>query len=735
VVYEKFFQGFAVKVADTHGIVYTPQPIVEFMVKSVEEILQQEFNCSLSSSGVQILDPFVGTGNFIMRVLREINPLQLEQKYREELHCNEVMLLPYYIASMNIEHAFYERAGKYLPFEGICLVDTFELVEEKQQDLFGPANTQRVVRQTESPIFVILGNPPYNVGQQNENDNNKNRKYPALENLITESYAKDSKATNKNALSDAYVKAFQWATWRLRDSQEGIVAFVTNNSFLDSIAFDGMRKQLAKDFSKVYILDLGGNIRKTPGVENVFGIMVGVSINLLVKTQTGETGIYYAHIGDDLKKPAKLGFLVANSFKTIPWQPITPDKNHTWLTEGLHADFESFIPLGTNAEKASKKEVEGVIFKTYGRGVGTSRDAWAYNFNRETLATNMQRTIETYNEQVNKWIDTEPTLQWAKAADKRQQIDALVLYDDTKLSWSHTLKTSLERKQKARFSEDKIRLSLYRPFTRSYLFFDRIMNNEGAIFWSIFPTPATENENRVICVTSKGSQLPFMSLVCCQIVDLHLAGATFCSTQCFPFYTYNKDGTNRQENLTDWALKTFRQHYRSRKLTKWDIFYYVYGLLHHSGYREKYAANLKRELPRVPYASDFWAFANAGQQLAELHLHYETQPEYPLRLVTKEPLTWRVEKMKLSKDKTSLIYNDTLTFTGIPPETFEYRLGNRSALEWVIDQYQVCQDKRSGIVNDPNRLEEEQYLARLIGRMVTVSVKTVAIVKELPAIE
>ncbi len=289
-VYERFFQGFAVKVADTHGIVYTPQPIVEFMVKSVEEILQREFGKSLASEGVHIIDPFVGTGNFIVKILREIrqlNATQLKAKYQNELHCNEVMLLPYYIACMNIEHAFYELTGEYQPFEGICLVDTFELIEDRQMEMFVPENTKRVQRQKEAPIFVIIGNPPYNVGQQNENDNNKNRKYPKLDKMVVETYAKDSKATNKNALSDVYVKAFKWATWRLEGRNEGIIAFVSNNSFLENIAFDGMRSYLEKEFSKIYVLDLGGNVRKNPKLSgtthNVFGIQVGVSVALLVK--------------------------------------------------------------------------------------------------------------------------------------------------------------------------------------------------------------------------------------------------------------------------------------------------------------------------------------------------------------------------------------------------------------------------------------------------------------------
>ncbi|XWK89156.1 MAG: N-6 DNA methylase [Phormidium sp.] len=292
-IYERFFQGFSVKVADTHGIVYTPQPIVNFIVKSVEEILQKEFGKSLVDKGVHVLDPFVGTGNFIIRVMREIVEIQksaLPYKYEHELHCNEVMLLPYYIASMNIEHEYFEQAGEYKSFEGICLVDTFEDQAVQQLDLFSPANMKRVEKQRQTNIFVIVGNPPYNVGQLNENDNNKNRRYTTkdktgIDDVVSATYAKASKATNKNALSDPYVKAIRWASDRI--TEEGIIAFVTNNSFIDQIAFDGMRQELEKDFDKMYVFDLGGNVRKNPKLSgtthNVFGIQVGVSINILVR--------------------------------------------------------------------------------------------------------------------------------------------------------------------------------------------------------------------------------------------------------------------------------------------------------------------------------------------------------------------------------------------------------------------------------------------------------------------
>ena len=381
-VYEQFFQGFSVKVADTHGIVYTPQPIVDFMVRSVEEILQTEFNRSLSDSGVHIIDPFVGTGNFIVRIMREIRKTALSQKYQSELHCNEVMLLPYYIASMNIEHEFYEAMGKYQPFEQICLVDTFELAEDTDyyaDSLFTADNTRRVENQKETPMFVIIGNPPYNARQVDDSDNNRNRKYPTMDARVRETYTQDSTATLRNQLSDPYVKAIRWAADRI--GEDGIVAFVTNNSFIDNMAFDGMRKHLADDFAAIYILDLSGNVRKNPKLSgtthNVFGIQVGVSINFLIKRRDSEncqSNIFYARVDEHWRKEEKYRYLDLKAhYRNIEWKPITPDHRHTWLTDGLHAELEAFLPMGTKKAKAAKSTVTDVIFRTYSNGVKTNR--------------------------------------------------------------------------------------------------------------------------------------------------------------------------------------------------------------------------------------------------------------------------------------------------------------------------------------------------------------------------
>ena len=379
--------------------------------------------------------------------------------------------------------------------------------------------------------------------------------------------------------------------------------------------------------------------------------------------------------------------------------------------------------MGTKEAKAARGEAVEVIFKTYSNGVKTNRDAWVYNFNRNALAENMSGMIDTYNEQVFKW---------EHRGDRDANVDDFVLSDEAKIKWSSGLKQKLERRQIAEFADTKIRQSLYRPFTKSNLYFDRMVNDRVLVFPSILPTPETETENRVIVVPSVGGRSDYWCF-CTDIIP-NLTITSIDGSQCFPFYTYDEDGRNRRENITDWALKRFRTHYRDESIGKWDIFHYVYALLHHPAYRERYQANLKRDLPHLPYAPDFWGFAKAGGRLGEIHIGYEEVPEYPLHFIENRevPINWRVEKMKLSKDKTQLVYNDFLTLEGIPAKVFDYRLGNRSALEWVIDQYRVKTDKRSGIINDPNRADDPRYIVKLIGKVVAVSLETVEIVEKLP---
>ena len=578
-------------------------------------------------------------------------------------------------------------------------------------------------------MFVVIGNPPYNMGQVNANDNNKNWKYETMDKRVQDTYSKDSKATNRNKLYDPYVKAIRWASDRI--CNEGVVAFVTNSGFLDGVAFDGMRKRLVEDFDTIYILDLGGNVRQNPKLSgtthNVFGIQVGVSVNLLIK-KTDSTGsqapIFYAGIDEFWRKEDKYGYLNSQQhYQNVEWKQMTPDKRNTWLTEGLHAEFDTFIPMGTKQARTVKGEVADVIFKTYSIGINTSRDAWVYNFNRNVLVGNMSEMVQNYNSEV---------VRWEQRADRDANLDDFVVSDDKKIKWSRNLKRELKRNKIAEYAEYKVRKALYRPFTESYLFFDSVMNNDVSHFPSIFPAQETEKVNRTICVSSSRTNASFHTLMVDVIPDFHITG----DSQCFPFYTYDEDGTNRKENITDWALEQFRNHYGDDTIAKWDIFHYNYGLLHHPDYREKYEANLRRDLPHIPYAKDFWGFANAGERLADIHANYESQPEYDrLRFIQNPdmPLDWRVEKMKLSRDKTQIVYNNFLTIEGIPAQAFEYRLGTRSALEWVIDQYRVKTDKRSGIVNDPNRADDPQYIVKLIGKVITVSLETVNIIENLPA--
>ncbi|MBZ5648685.1 MAG: N-6 DNA methylase [Acidobacteriia bacterium] len=737
-VYERFFQGYSPKEADTLGIVYTPQSIVEFMVRSVEEILKKEFGRSLSDKGVHILDPFVGTGNFIVRVMKEIKTSALPYKYEHELHCNEVMLMPYYIASMNIEHEYLDRTGEYRPFTGICLVDTFELAESEQRALafMNEENAERVRKQKQAPIFVIIGNPPYNAWQVDQNDNNKNRKYPAVDERVSETYSQTSTATNRSALADPYVKAIRWASDRIGTG--GIVALVTNSGFVEGLAADGMRQALAEDFSSIYVLDLGGNVRKNPRLSgtthNVFGIQVGVSINLFLRNplrQPGTTGVFYSAVQADWRKEQKYQYLeAACSYSNVPWTKTNDKRN--WLKQMPEAVAAS-VPITHKGGGAGSSEE---VFLVSSNGNDSGRDAWVYNFNSKEVERTANLFAEAYNGEVDRWL----------RSDRTVAVDAFVASDQTKIKWTRNAKRDLRRGKHIAFNEANIGTALYRPFTRMFLYTGRTYNKEVALIPSIFPSNSAEN--LAICFTGPASERPFMCMVTGSIPDLHLVSPG-CGTVTCPFYLYeNGNSTKRRENITDWALGQFRSHYGDKKITKWDIFHYVYSVLHHPTYRERYAANLKRELPRIPFVkagpsglkptrddtSAFWEFVKAGRRLAEIHVEYEKQPEYPLERVEnpEEKLNWRVQKMRPSKEKTVLIYNDWLTLKGIPPECYEYRLGNRSALEWVVDQYQVSTDKRSGIRNDPNREDDPEYIVRLIGQVITVSLETVRIVKSLP---
>ena len=735
-VYERFFQGFCVKVADTHGIVYTPQPLVEFMAASVEHVLRTEFKTSVADKDVHILDPFTGTGNFIVNLMRLIPKSALEHKYREELHCNEVMLLPYYVASMNIEHAFWEAIGDYEAFQGICLVDTFETAEKKQLEIFSEANAERVERQRRAPIRVIIANPPYNAGQVNENDNNKNRKYQEIDRRVRVTYAADSQATLVRKLSDPYVKAIRYATDRIGES--GIVCFVNNNSFASDLSFDGMRKHLARDFDLIYVLDLGGNIRKgESGSGNVFGIRVGVSINLFIKLPRAKSAgprkatIRYHELPDEWHRAKKFDFLKRMTHVgALKWRELRRDARCNWFPTKTDRGFQQLVPMGSKEVKANGNCGLPTVFRTYSLGVSTNRDLVVYDFDAERLAKRVEQFADDYNNEVHRWRKkAKPPKERAQLA---QYLDDFVSYERVK--WSETLKKKLTEGVEANFDPAQIRRALYRPFTGRYLYYGSPLIDRPGAFREVFPTPKAHQDNRVIITPGPGSRTPFGVFASNALVSLDFA---FEKVTCFPLYTYSADGSHREENIPLSAMQQFQKHYKDKAIAREDVFHYVYALLHQPEYRARFAENLKRELPRIPLsgrAADFHAFAKAGRKLVDLHVNYESQKAYPLKHVEspEAPLDWRVETMKLTKQRDAIRYNDFLTLVGVPPEVFDYRLGNRSALEWVIDQYRVSRDEHGIITSDPNRADDEQYIVRLVGQVITVSLETMKIVGSLP---
>ncbi len=552
-VYEKFFQGFAVKVADTHGIVYTPQPIVDFMVRSVEAALQKDFGKSLANEGVHILDPFVGTGNFILRVMREIHELRpqaLRHKYLHELHCNEVMLLPYYIACLNIEHLYMELTGEYLPFPGICLVDTFELVEDRQLGMFTSDNTERVKLQKEAPIYVVIGNPPYNAGQVHENDNNKNRTYPAIDRRVAETYARDSQASNKNALSDPYVKAFRMAADRVLSRGEGIVCLVTNSGFLDGIAFDGMRRHLRRDFDRISIIDLGGNVRKNPKLSgtthNVFGIQVGACIALMEHHADKNDGvILYARMDEFWRRTEKYRELTRwGDVSNVGFTDVPDNPRNLWLTDGMAEDWESLLPLGSFALRSTD-----TLFEVNSCGYVTARDSWIVGHNHEQVASNVAKLLLTYNH--------------CAVASSFQDVTYNNV-DETTIKWTDRLKQSASSGVVVNLESDRIVDSYYRPYTKQYLYFDNLLVQRRYQLPRIYGEYATKHP-LTIAVSGIGSSKPFQTVasaipICFDALE---------KSQCYPISIIDAHGQPK-DNITNWGLEQFTKHYNDGTITKLD---------------------------------------------------------------------------------------------------------------------------------------------------------------------
>ena len=770
-LYDKFFRNAFPRTTERLGIVYTPVEIVDFIIHSVNEILQEEFGQNLSSEGVHIIDPFTGTGTFITRLLQSglISPEDMERKFRHEIHANEIVLLAYYIAAINIEAVYHGiMGGNYAPFEGICLTDTFQMYE--RDDLIAhymPDNSERRQRQKAQDIRVIVANPPYSAGQKSENDNAKNVAYPDLDSRIRGSYAARSKARLQKNLYDPYIRAIRWASDQLDKAGGGVMAYVTNAGWLDANAMDGMRKCLTEEFSNIYIFNLRGNQRTSGEMSRseggkVFGsgsrspIAITVLVNNPTSSESGK--IRYYDIGYYLDRNQKLAIIkglgsISGITEGPDWISISPDEHGDWINL-RDRRFDAFIPIGEKRDKSAVK-----LFENYSQGVLTSRDAWCYNSSHAVVGDNVQRMIGVYQEH----LSTRPREGY------KDEIEKFITSDSTKISWSGNLKNNLEMGRLLSFNQDAIAQSVYRPFSRQYLYFDRRLNERVYQMPRLFPTG--KEDNRLICVTGIGTRSGFS----CLMVDGLPCYDLVQKSQCFPLKLYEVaqesskkaldlqtdmhalNGYHAHEGITSTGLNHFQSAYPGEPMSKEDIFYYVYGLLHSEHYRTRFSNNLSKELPRIPCVKrveEFRAFRDAGRRLGELHVNYESVDPWPvtirqgdLRLASiDDPETfYRVTKMKFGggardKDKTTVIYNANITMQDIPLEAYDYVVNGKPALEWVMERQVVKTDKASGIVNDANRYAIETvgnpaYPFELFQRVITVSLETIKIIRTLPKLE
>ena len=750
-LYDKFFRKAFPKVTERLGIVYTPVQIVDFILHSVQDVLAGEFGSALGQSGVHILDPFTGTGTFIARMMQSglLSPEQILRKYgtvgkAPELHANEIVLLAYYIASVNIETVFQGATGSdYRPFDGICLTDTFALNENDDElEALFPDNSERRRRQRELDIRVIVGNPPWSVGQRSAADKNPNASYPRLEGRVAETYAVRSRATLKRSLYNSYRMAIRWASDRIGD--RGVVAFVTSGTWIDGNVDSGVRACLTEEFTSVHVLNLRGN-QRTQGERSqreggkIFGqgSREPVAISVLVRNpDAAHEGcrIFYRDIGDYLSRERKLEMLREwGSIDGIDdWQEIVPDRHHDWIGQRNEA-FQALYPLGSKQAKAGR--ANDTVFGQFSNGYKTGRDAYVYNFSRNDCAANARKMVRDYLDALHDWDE---------CGRDPEQFDAIVEFHSSDIRWDDKLKNQLQRGIPAEFSGHHIRNVVYRPFVSQFLYADTAFSQRPALTGEIFA--ADGGENRAICLTGVGSTKPFSVLMVDCMPDLELIS----KGQCFPRYRYvrreNSDlldesaGLKRIDNIFDTALSAFRTNYQDPAITKDAIFDYVYGVLHAPDYRARFADDLSKSLPCIPLAPDFHAFADAGRALAELHLGYESGPEYPLiqeaASLPGQPdgRIFGSRAMRLDGEGDSiLIVNDRLRLAGIPAGAHRYEVNGRTPLQWFIDRYRISRDKQSRITNDPNAwFADEAAFIAAVCRIVHLSVETVRIVDCLP---
>ena len=731
-VYEDFYKAYSPAAADRLGVVYTPNEVVDFIIRGADHLLQKHFGRSLADDNVQILDPATGTGTFVTSLIDYLPADRLEYKYLNEIHANEVAILPYYIANLNIEYSYRERTGKYLEFPNLCFVDTLDNMDWQQAGATGGAvqrqgalfnlggiseeNWLRVQEQNEKTISVIIGNPPYNANQQNENDNNKNREYPAIDRRISETYIAASTA-QKTKQYDMYKRFIRWASDRLAD--DGIVAFITNRAYLDTRQDDGFRQLAAKEFSDLYILDLGSDVRRNPKISgtthNVFGIQTGVAIGFFVRetARLGDCGIHYASREDAELSVEKLGYLRGANLKDIAFEPITPDDKSNWLNQS-DSDFDTLLPLADRQTKLARTvSDEQSVFGLYSLGVVTNRDDWAWDPSAPALAKKMSAFISIYQREMSRYKLEQP---------EGNQVSDWV---DRTIKWTSELEAHLSNGDILKFDRRRITPGLFRPFVAKQCYYSPIVTHRRYQMPQIFPHDISSN-NRIIsfCVNHRD----FYVLAADRLVDLHFTG----DTQCLPLYRYT-DTSDRVSNITEWGLGQFREHYDDESITAEDIFAYTYAALHDPAYRDTYAVDLLRDFPRLPFHEGFAAWVRLGQELLDLHIGFEDAEPFALERLDKDGAAGKAT-LKADKAKGTIVLDGKTMLTDVPPEAWQYRLGSRSALEWVLDQYKEKKPRDPTIAarfNTYHFADHKDRVIDLLRRVCTVSVDTVRIVNQL----
>ena len=729
-VYEDFYKAYNPAAADRLGVVYTPNEVVDFIIRGTDYLLEKHFGRSLADENVQILDPATGTGTFITNLIDYLPDDRLEYKYLNEIHANEVAILPYYIANLNIEYTYKEKTGQYLEFPNLCFVDTLDNMDWKgstggavtRQSGFNLGglsvdNWIRIQEQNEKTISVIIGNPPYNANQQNENDNNKNREYPAIDSRISETYIKESTA-QKTKQYDMYKRFIRWASDRLAD--DGIIAFITNRAYLETRQDDGFRRLAAQEFSNIYIMDLGSDVRRNPKISgtkhNVFGIQTGVAIAFFVrnKDRVSECRIGYARRDDAETAVDKLAYLRSATLDGIKFDSITPDKRNDWLNQSA-SDFEQLIPLADRKTKLAKTaDDERAVFGLYSMGVVTNRDEWVYDFDPDRLGSKVRAFINEYEE--------------SRAEHGVKNVDDSSL--GTKIKWTRDLKRQLRLDLPNVFDRTMVRQTLFRPFIGKQLYFSQNLNEMQYQLPEVFPN-GNDGENQVICFCVNGKG--FYVLAADRVFDLHFTG----DTQCLPLYRYSEKG-ERVCNITQWGLRRFREHYgeRGRGITTERVFAYAYAVLHDPVYREKYAVDLLREFPRLPLYDDFDLWADLGQELLDIHIGFEGAEPYGLERRDAKREAGKA-RLRADKERGVITLDERTSLTGVPAEAWEYRLGSRSALEWVLDQYKEKKPRDPTIrerFNTYRFADHKEKVIDLLQRVCTVSVRTTEIVEQMEGI-